>query len=366
MNETLRRTLIRAGAAVVFVVALVWLMQALQSVTTMMMVAFILAYILNPVVQRLNAWGLSRSLSSFLMLLLGFSAFVGFLLVVVPAVLGEIARFAGHAPKYWATLQALALEAATKLNIEIPQDWQELAQLIFQQAKRILPGLADSIARIVASLFKSTVHIVSTAFYVLLVPIIAYYLMVSFEDIKQGVRDLIPPYARPPIVEKLTEIDGVLAAFIRGQLTVATIMGILYSIGFLLIGIDLGLFLGITSGLLWIIPYLGTMFGILAGCSVALAKYGDLVHVLYVLAWIGVVQLVESYLLTPRIVGHAVGLHPVVYILALIVGANLFGFAGLLVAIPVTAVLKVLLVTAVTAYRNSYLYRDVGSPESPS
>jgi predicted PurR-regulated permease PerM len=161
-------------------------------------------------------------------------------------------------------------------------------------------------------------------------------------------------------MDKVRQMDTVLAAFIRGQLIVATVLGVLYSIGFLIIGIDLALLLGIVSGLLWIIPYVGTLFGILAGSAMALAKYGDLVHVGYVLGWIGAVQLLEGNVLTPKIVGHAVGLHPVVYILALIVGANLFGFVGMLVAIPVTAAMNVLVSTALEAYRNSYLYNDPG------
>ncbi|MBM3300341.1 MAG: AI-2E family transporter, partial [Deltaproteobacteria bacterium] len=97
---------------------------------------------------------------------------------------------------------------------------------------------------------------------------------------------------------------------------------------------------------------------VVGGSAMALAQYGDLPHVLYVLIWIAVVQLGEAYLLTPRLVGKAIGLHPVVYILAVVVGANLFGFVGMLVAIPVTAVLKVLLVTAAEGYRKSYLYTD--------
>ena len=117
--------------------------------------------------------------------------------------------------------------------------------------------------------------------------------------------------------------------------------------------------LGITSGVLWIITYLGTILAVVGGSAIALAKFGDLTHVLYVLGWIGMVQVLEGYVLTPRIVGKAIGLNPVVYILALLAGAQLFGFVGLLVAIPVTAILKVLLLSVIEVYRNSYLYQEV-------
>ena len=180
----------------------------------------------------------------------------------------------------------------------------------------------------------------------------------SFNNIINGAVDLIPAYTRGPIVNKFRQIDIVIAAFVRGQLIIALILAVLYSFGFIIIGIDLPVVLGILSGLLFVVPYLGTLVAIVGGSLMAFVKFGDVWHIGYVFLWIGVVQSFESYFLTPRIVGKAVGLNPVVYILVLIVGANLFGFVGMLVAIPVAAVARVLLVSAIEAYRKSYLYTD--------
>jgi predicted PurR-regulated permease PerM len=149
-----------------------------------------------------------------------------------------------------------------------------------------------------------------------------------------------------------------LAAFVRGQLTVCLTLAFLYSVGFLLVGIDLAIFLGITAGLLFIIPYLGTMVGLIFGSLMALAKFGDWWHPAYIVGWIMVVQLFEGYVLTPKVVGEAIGLPPVVYILAVMIGGNLFGFVGMLTAIPVTAVLKVIMSSLIDMYRESYLYTD--------
>jgi predicted PurR-regulated permease PerM len=358
MTPKTRRTLVRAGAGLSLVLFLIWMMHGLASITAMLMVAFVMAYILNPVVQQLGSLGLGRSVAAFLVLFLGLALIVSFVVIVLPAVLGEIGRFASRLPHYWSALQSLLLQAAQKLNLEVPQDWEQITNLVIERGRQVLPGLADYSTRVVASLFKSTLNFLSATFYVLMVPVIAYYLMISFEHIKRDAEALIPPYLREAVMDKVLQVDAVLAAFVRGQLTVATVLGILYSIGFLIIGIDLALVLGILSGLLWIVPYVGTLFALVAGSAMALAKFGDLLHVGYVVAWVASVQLLEGYVLTPRIVGHAVGLHPVVYILALIVGANLFGFVGLLVAIPVTAALKVLLKTGLDAYRSSYLYND--------
>jgi predicted PurR-regulated permease PerM len=364
MTSAGKRTLIRLGAGVGFLIVLIWLMSALQSVTTMVMVAFFLAYILNPLVELLTSWGLPRPLAVLIILLSGLCLFVGLLLFIVPVIIDETAKFADVLPGYAVALHDTVSKLAEKLGVAIPKDWDEVTGLIVARGRQYLPKIADISVQAFFSIFKSTLHILSALLHILLVPIITYYLMVSFDPIERGIKDLIPPYTRDPVVQKLREIDRVLAGFIRGQLTICLILAVLYSLGFVLIRIDLAVVLGVTAGLLFIIPYLGTMIGVIFGSLMALAKYGDWVHVLYVLGWIGLVQLLEAYVLTPRIVGHATGLHPVVYILAVIVGANLFGFVGMLVAVPVTAVLQVLLATGIDAYRNSYLYKEPPAVES--
>jgi predicted PurR-regulated permease PerM len=364
MTSEGKRTLIRLGAGIAFFIVLIWLMSALRSVTTIVMVAFFLAYILNPLVEWLTSWGLRRSLVVFIILLSGLALFVGLLLFVVPVIIEETRRFADALPRYLSTLHNQLMLVAEKFGISTPEDWDQITSLIVEKGRQFLPKIADISVQAFFSIFKSTLHILSTILHILLVPIITYYLMVSFDPIKRELNDLIPPYAREPIIEKLGEIDRVLAGFIRGQLTICLILAVLYSLGFGLIRIDLAVVLGLISGLLFIIPYLGTMIGVIFGSLMALAKYGDLVHVLYVLGWIAIVQLLEAYVLTPRIVGQATGLHPVVYILAVIVGGNLFGFVGMLVAVPVTAVLQVLLATGIDAYRRSYLYNE--PPEARS
>jgi predicted PurR-regulated permease PerM len=358
MTPQTRRTLIRVAAGLAFLTAMTWLLLALESVTTMVMVAFFLAYILNPLVERLDKLGMGRPLAALIILFMGLSLFVALLLFIIPAIVEEVSHFARMAPAYFVKLGELLFRLVETLNVNIPQDWNEVTGFLVERGRELIPRTAQIFTQVISSVFRSTLHLIAAVFQVVLVPVIAYYLMVSLPPIKKGVADLIPPYLRTPVLEKLGEIDQILAGFVRGQLTIALILACLYTLGFMIIGIDLAVVLGLVSGILFIIPYVGTLFGATFGSLMALAKFGDLIHVFYVLAWIAAVQTVEGYLLTPRIVGHAVGLHPVVYILALIVGAQLFGFVGLLVAIPVAAVLKVLLKTAVEAYRNSYLYQE--------
>lgn len=357
-----RKTLIRLAAATIFIFVLIWFMMALESITTIVLVAFFLAYILDPLVTRLCEKGLSRPISAFLILLLGLSLFAGLLLIVVPAITGEIAAFARKAPAYVAALGDLLAKAMERLDIRLPENWSDITPAIIAKARELIPKLADPAARVVSkvfsSVFRSTLEILAFLLHVVMVPVLAYYLMVSFKDIKSGIVDLIPAYARETVLGKLGEIDLVLAGFVRGQLTIACILGVLYSVGFLIVGIDLAVVLGLLSGLLWIVPYVGTAFGLVMGSLMALAKFGDLAHPFYIVLSIAIIQTLEGYVLTPRIVGEAIGLNPVIYILALLAGAHLFGFVGMLVAIPVTAVLKVLMLSALEAYKKSPLYTD--------
>ncbi len=358
MTPATTKTLVRLGAGFLFIAFTIWMMWVLESVTTILLVALFMAYILNPFVSILENKGVGRSTASLLAVLLVFAVCSGLVLLVFPAIFSELTEFSRRAPRYFAKLQEFGFNLIQSLQLDLPQDWNEFLQLILDKVKQSLPKITYATGAIVSSIFSSTLSFISAFLKLILIPIISFYLLVSFNDMIDGAVDLIPPYTRDPIVQKFREIDAVVAAFVRGQLTIAAIMAILYSLGFLIIGIDLPVVLGMLSGILFVVPYLGTLIGIVGGSIMAFFKFGDALHVFYVILWIGIVQTFESYFLTPKIVGKAIGLNPVVYILVLIVGANLFGFVGMLIAIPVAAVVRVLLISALDAYRKSYLYAD--------
>jgi predicted PurR-regulated permease PerM len=339
-------------------------MMALESVSTLILVAMFLAYVLDPAVDCLEAWRIPRSVGAFLLLLAGLVLFVLMLLFIVPGIVSEIIEFARSAPKYFEFIKERLVKLLTELNVPLPENWDQALGMIFDKTREWQSGihkLADPVGHVFKAVFTSALTLVSALVHAALVPVIAYYLLVSFDRITKGMEELIPHYARKPVLGKLGEIDRVLSGFVRGQLTICLILAVLYTLGFLVMGLDLAIVLGTMSGLFFIIPYLGTMIAIVGGSLVAFAQFRDLAHPLYVLGWVAAVQFCESYVLTPKIVGKAIGLPPVVYILAVLSGAHLFGFIGMLISIPVTAVLKVLLVSAIDAYRNSELFRDGNS-----
>lgn len=361
VNLETKRTLIRVGALVAFALVVLWVLRTLESVTTMLMVSFLLAYLIDPVVRRLESLGLRRSVAVGSLLLCTGLAFVVFLLFVVPVMVEEIVGLVQKAPRYWTVVQNSIMSALQALHVEPPKNWGDATALIAAKWQQLAPGvskIADSIGAAALKVFSSTLGLVTIVIHLILIPVLVYYFSMSFDQIKNSVVDLIPSYLRGEIVEKLQRIDRALAGFVRGQLVICTILAALYSIGFLLVGIDVPIFLGVSSGYLFMIPYVGTVVALVGGAFLAFVKHGDLAHPLFVVAWISVVQLLESYVLTPRIVGEAVGLHPLTYILALIIGAQLFGFVGLLLAIPSAAALKVLIETAIQIYKRSDIYRD--------
>jgi predicted PurR-regulated permease PerM len=327
----------------------------------MIMSAFFLAYILNPAVNRLEKWRIPRSVSALGLLFAGLFLIVLSVLFIVPTIVDEVAGFVGHAPGYLASLKE-HLEAFLKgFDIKLPQNWDQALGLVWDKTKAWLPEahkLANPLAAILKKIASKTLGMISGLIHIVLIPVLAYYFLVSFNRIEEKVTDLIPPYARASVLEKLRQMDRALSGFVRGQLTICLILAVLYSIGFVMIGLDLAVVLGTVSGLLFIVPYLGTVIAILGGSLMALAQFKSFTYVIYVVVWITVVQLFESYVLTPRIVGEATGLHPLVYILALLVGAQLFGFVGMLVAVPVTACLLVLGSSAIELYRKSDIYQD--------
>jgi predicted PurR-regulated permease PerM len=215
------------------------------------------------------------------------------------------------------------------------------------------PIVQDKVTTAARGLLTQGLGLVSAILNLTLMPIFVYYLLRDWDKMTASLAELIPPRMRPRAHRLASEVDQRLGAFIRGQITVALAMAGLYTVGLLLVGIDLAVPVGVLSGLLFIVPYLGTAVGVVLGVALALLKFGFSWHVLAVVAVFVIVQLIEGSLLTPRIVGDKVGLHPLVVMVALIVGGGLMGIWGMLVAIPVTAVLSCFAAEWLVAYRDS-------------
>ena len=196
-----------------------------------------------------------------------------------------------------------------------------------------------------------------------LVPVVTFYLLRDWDVLVARVGTLIPRAYYGKIRELAQECHEILGAFIRGQLLVMLALGILYSVGLMLIGVRLGLLIGMLAGLASIVPYMGFVVGIVAALIAAFIQFHDVMHIVLVLVVFGIGQMIEGMVLTPLLVGDRIGLHPVAVIFAILAGGQLFGFIGILIALPVAAVIMVLLRHIHDFYKGSSLYANLSEEE---
>jgi predicted PurR-regulated permease PerM len=351
----------RAAQAFVVTVALVGfiilLFTTFRSLTLTVLTALLLAYLLEPIVDMVEAHGVVRwRATAIVFVLLGLILTLG-LLLVVPMAAGQIIYFSQQAPEYVKKLVDYFYELFRRVDSSMTYDWPSFADLLRSKVQDNIPEVANRLTQIFSLALQSTVSVISTFLLIALVPIVSFYLLLSSREIKGSAIELIPPHFRTGMVDKINKFDHVLSGFIRGQVVVSLILAVLYSIGFVLIGIDLAIPVGVTGGLLFFIPYLGTLIAGIFATLLAIVKFWDIWHPIYVIAWISLVQFFEGYFITPKIVGDAVGLHPALYIMAIIAGGQLMGLLGILVAVPIAAMLKVLTQTGLEYYRETAFYQ---------
>ncbi|MCM2359707.1 MAG: AI-2E family transporter [Geobacteraceae bacterium] len=349
--------LVVAGlAAVCAVLSLYYL----GSVLLPLFIAFILAFLCDPLVAPLKRRGVSRPLAIAVVFLLIFILVGGAAALFVSSITEEFRSVRINLPAYAGRLyEIIPLRLKEYLDIETPDKvYRHIDQGLAQMRGASLEIARESFA-FVKKAFASTLAFVLTVLGYFIIPIYLYYFLKDLPKLRGSVLDLVPARYRERVTVAAGEIHEVLSAFVRGQLAVCAILAVLYSAGLYLIGIDLAVVIGTLAGIAFIIPYLGTVLGIVLSMIMAALKFQDLLHPLLCLGWFAIVQGVEGAVITPRIVGEKVGLHPLVVIVALLIGGQLFGIFGMLLAVPVTAVLNVFSRYLLDAYRNSAYFKGV-------
>jgi len=334
-----------------------WVIWLLGPILTPFVLALALAWLGDPLVDRIEATGRSRNTG----VVLGFVAMIllmtAALLILVPMIERQIATLVAAIPQAQQWLMQTGIPwFEQKTGLEIMQ-WMDPDRLIewvrshWQQAG----GFAKTFFGYVS---RSGFTMVTWVVNILLLPILAFYFLRDWDKLVERVASMIPRNHIGTITKLARESDEVLGAFIRGQFLVMIALGVVYAAGLSLVGLKLGLLIGLVAGLISFIPYLGATTGIVMAIGAALvqAQGFDLKLLILVGVVFTVGQLLESYVLTPRIVGDKIGLHPVAVIFAVMAGGQLFGFLGMLLALPVAAVSNVLLRYAHQRYRQSDLY----------
>ncbi|MEI2456240.1 AI-2E family transporter [Lysobacter firmicutimachus] len=332
-----------------------WLLWVLAPVLTPFVVAAMLGWLGDPLVDRIERTGRSRNTSVTLVFTFMALLVVLVLVILVPLIERQISTLIVSLPSYrdWFTATAIPwLEQRTRLEISDWLDLNHLIELVRSNWERA-GGFATTL---LGYLSRSGFALIGLVANIALLPVLTFFFLRDWDVLVDRVASLIPRDYLATISRLAKESDEVLGAFLRGQFLVMLVLGVMYGVGLWGVGLDLGILIGIIAGLLTFVPYLGPASGIILGVIAALVQYGDWKHVLGVLAVFGVGQVVESYWLTPKLVGDRIGLHPVAVIFAVLAGGQLFGFLGMLLALPVAAVANVLLRYAQERYTHSRLY----------
>lgn len=350
MKAYLTKTnLILAVAALVFI----WFTASVESILMPFILAFVLAYILHPVVVRLEKCRVGRGAATGVVVT-GFCLFViAVFLIIVPILQAQVLDFMRRIPQFsasvWNHLKTILLY--TKENMNQAQ-LAELSDAVSQSVVSVLNAIGSSVSRVLSS----GIAVFNMLALIVITPVVLFYVLRDWRDVQMQVKELVPKDKEQEVQSIWREINTTLAGFIRGQAMVCVILGFFYGIGLSLVGLDFGIFVGLLSGLLSFVPYFGFGTGLILSLFLGFmqgfgwGQWGGLAVVF------GLGQILESYILTPYLVGNKVGLHPVWVIFALLAGGVLAGFLGILVAVPVAAVIGVLLRRGLKWYKKTSFY----------
>ncbi len=344
-----------------------WLVYLLAPVITPFAISAVLAYFGDPLVDRLEKaslwrWKVGRTLAVIIVFVLMLSLLTLILLILVPLLVDQVRLLVERFPDWIEWFSGTALPWLTsKVGFELKgfdaaqftgmlkQYWKEISTAAF--------GVIDVISR-------GGVAVATWLTHLILIPVVTFYLLRDWDALVRGIHDLLPRNMEAEISRLAAEVDEVLGAFFRGQLMVMLALGVIYTLGLSVVGIELAVLIGMGAGLLSIVPYLGSIVGVLIAAVAAIFQFQDSFHLVMVLLVFAVGQAAEGMYLTPKLVGDRIGLHPVTVIFAVLAGGQLFGFLGILLALPVAAALNVLVRHAHQKYRRSDLYTSAPDGKS--
>lgn len=342
-----RQQLLYWGAGLAVFVLLLWL---LSDALLPFVLGAGIAYLTDPLTSWLERRGVGRVGATVILTLLSVAVFAVALLLIIPLIVGQLREVIARAPEILDEVRAL-------VDRVMPEAQRE-GSALYRALEGIRANARELSVRLVGTIWSGGMALVSFLALMFVTPVVAFYLLLDWRRLLSALDDLLPREHRTTIRGIARDIDHVLSGFLRGQLTVCLILGTFYAVALEVVGLNFGLLIGLFAGLVSFIPFVGSITGGLLSVGVAAAQFWDDP------VWIGVVaaifvigQLVEGNFLTPKLVGDSVGLHPVWLLFALSAFGALFGFTGLLVAVPAAAVIGVVTRFLIARYKESRLYR---------
>lgn len=347
----------RWGTLVGVIAAAVLLVYLLHPVLAPLLIAFLLAYLLDPLVEYLAARRVPRPVSILTLMVMAAGLLIAVLVLLIPAIGREVQTALAELP----LRSQLVLDYAQPYIERIDRVWpggiDNLTDRVIETAKANAPKMLAPLAAFVTRTFSSVVNFIISLLNLILIPIMTYFLLRDIHKIRSTLHELVPPRNRQAAENLFMEVDRVLSAFVRGQLTVCTILATMYGIGLSLLGVPMALFWALLGGYGNLIPYVGTLSAATGSMLFSFLHYHDLKRMLLTGGVFALAQTLEGTIIGPRIIGKSVGLNPVIVMVAVIVGGNVFGFVGMLLAVPTVAVGVVFLKRGYGKYLTSYFYK---------
>ena len=351
----------RSWLTLALIVGSGWLVYMLAPVITPFAISAVLAYFGDPLVDRLEKisfwrWKVGRTLAVSIVFVLLLSLLTILLLIIMPLLFDQIRLLIHRLPEWIEWFSGTALPwLAGKVGLEL-KDFDPAA--FSDMLKQYWREISSAAFKVVDIISRGGIAVVVVLTNLVLIPVVTFYLLRDWDLLIRAINDWLPRNVEGEISQMAAEVDKVLGAFFRGQLMVMFALGLMYSVGLSLVGIEFAALIGMGAGLLSIVPYLGSIVGVLVAAGAAIFQFQDVFHLVLVLLVFGAGQSAEGMYLTPKLVGDQIGLHPVTVIFAVLAGGQLFGFLGILLALPVAAVLNVLVRHMNQKYRQSELHNS--------
>lgn len=348
---TLRNQVLVWGGFTIFVIFAIWLF---RPILLPFVIGMALAYLLNPVVNLVQRARIPRAWATAIVLLFIIALIVGLFLMLMPVAIKQIGDLVQRLPGYITQLQELAQGLAPQLN-----EWlgPERAAQLEQSLSQLIGTAVEFIGNLTGQIAQSGLTVLNTIAVLIITPVVAFYLLLDWDGIARKIDDLLPRQYRTEIRGVLDQIDRSMSGVIRGQGSVILVLCIYYATSLSLVGLSFGLVIGLITGLLSFIPFVGFLIGFVLSMGIALVQFApNWFYVVIVAVVFAVGQFLEGNVLYPRLVGQSININPVWLMFALFAFAFLFGFVGLLLAVPLAAITAVLTRYALKRYQESSLY----------
>lgn len=336
-------------------ILLVYASYYLKDVLIPFIFAICLSYIFNPITNKIASFGINKNIATILIIFLIFLIISLILLLVLPIIYEQTLLLKSSLPKY----KQLFIEKLQPLITNFFSNFSnKITDNLDSYFENFSINILDSFINILSSILTSSATILNIISIIFITPFATYYILSNFDNIITAIKSYIPLKHKKIILMQCKEIDNILHAYLKGQFNVSTILAAYYGVSLHLLGIKHGLNIGIFTGLICFIPYLGFATGLFLALLVTITQFFSITNLLLIIIIFTLGQLLESYLLVPQLIGTKIGVHPLWILFTILAGASLFGFLGVLIAVPVAAIIGVLIKFMLNNYLSSSLYHD--------